>query len=407
MLLRFHRRLLCILIGCSLVAHAAETSVDERLRRLESTVDSLQKENADLRRQLGVDEAKIASAPKSSVITPNGHETKLVIGGFIHAQAEFGDAADERWVGTNDRFYFRRARFYVTGQFAENFTFKVEADLSASSLTPATGIRAIANDMWVGWSKYDFAILRFGQLKPAFGAEQLLSDLKLATIERSLANDRLTDPRQLGLELGGEFFNHRLGYLAVVGNGNGPSSSANDNNKFMHTGRVYGTPIDNPAVGRLTVGADGMIADDAAVTRAGFGFDSVPGVAIDNVFVGRRLGSGIDATWHRGPLDVTAEYLRLHFHPRDQIPKSSFSGEGWQITASCFVVPQKLQGVVRYESFDPNLARSGDDTQTWVVGFNYFIKGDDLRLLVNYMFSDAAALPNAKGRLLTRFQLVF
>jgi len=400
-------RLIATVCSFALVAVAAdEPSVDDRLRRLESTVDTLQRENADLRRQLGADEAK-ATAAKPSILAPNGHETKLVIGGFIHAQAEFGDAGDERWVGTNDRFYFRRARFYVTGEFAEHFNFKVEGDFSASSLTPATGIRAIANDMWIGWNQYSFATLRFGQLKPAFGAEQLLSDIKLATIERSLANDRLTDPRQLGLELGGELFNHRLGYLAVVGNGNGPSSSTNDNNKFMQTARVYGTVVDNAQAGRLTLGADAMYADDASVTRGGFGFDSVPGGAIDNIFNGRRQGAGIDATWHYGLLDVTGEYLHLHFHPRNRIPQSSFSAEGWNLMAAYYLVPQKLQAVVRREVCDPNLTIGGNQTETWVVGFNYYIKGDDLRLLVNYMFSDTALLPNDKGRLLTRFQLVF
>jgi hypothetical protein len=227
--------ILAFITACGAVGFAAteDVSVDERLRRLETTVESLQRENADLRRQLGADDAKPGSGVPSAAVAPNGHETKLVIGGYIHAQAEFGDAGDERWAGTNDRFYFRRARFYVAGRFAEHFEFKVEGDFSANSLTPATGVRAIANDVWIGWNRYDFAVLRFGQLKPAFGAEQLLSDLKLATIERSLPNDRLTDPRQIGLELGGEFLNHRLGYLAFVGNGNGPSSSANDNNKFM------------------------------------------------------------------------------------------------------------------------------------------------------------------------------
>lgn len=401
---------LLVALTCTHLAARAEAkapSVDERLRRLETTVEALQRENTDLRRQLGDDATRSAPAARTPLLRPSGHETKLAIGGFIHAQAEFGDAGDPRWIGTNDRFYFRRARLYLTGEFAEHFSFKLEGDFSANSLAPATGVRAVANDMWIAWDRYGFATVRFGQLKPAFGAEQLMSDLKLATIERSLPSDRLTDPRQLGLEIGGEFFDHRLGYLAVLGNGNGPSSSANDNNRFMHTGRIYGTPVDNARAGRLTLGIDALYSDDASVTRAGFGFDSVPGGPVDNLFAGRRMGTGIDAAWHSGRLDVTAEYLHLHFHPRNGLPRSSFSAEGWQLMAACFVIPEKLQAVVRRETFDPNLSTGGDRTETWVVGFNYFIKGDDLRLLVNYVFGDTALLPNDNGRLLTRFQVVF
>jgi hypothetical protein len=119
------------------------------------------------------------------------------------------------------------------------------------------------------------------------------------------------------------------------------------------------------------------------------------------------MGAGVDATWHYGLLDLTGEYLRLHFHPRDRLPQSSFSADGWNLMAACFVVPQKLQAVVRREVFDPNLTIGGNETESWVVGFNYYIKGDDLRLLVNYIFGDAPTLPNDKGRLLTRFQVVF
>ena len=90
------RSLLFFGFAAALVA-ADAPSLDDRLRALESKVDALQKENAELRRALGApalaaphaDAATTATAPADPLM-PAGKETKVVIGGFTQAQAEFG-----------------------------------------------------------------------------------------------------------------------------------------------------------------------------------------------------------------------------------------------------------------------------------------------------------------------------
>lgn len=107
---------------------AVEPSLEERLSALERQVQSLAKENADLKKELGWQDAK-----SPALVRPVGKEARLSVGGFLQAQGEFGHAADPRWAGVKDRFYFRRARIYVGGSFTEDFDFKAELDLQGNS----------------------------------------------------------------------------------------------------------------------------------------------------------------------------------------------------------------------------------------------------------------------------------
>lgn len=213
------RRAVWIVLGCLVCGVASASTVEERLQMLEAGYERLLQENAALRQRLdayapahapaaiegqqpapalaastpatppaAVPGATVAkstvSLPAAPSVFPGGKETKLTVGGFIQGQAEGGDAGDQRWVGVNDRFFLRRARIYLAGSFAEHFDFKIEGDFSANSLSAGTGLKATANEVFVNWNKYPLANLRFGQLKPAFGGEQLQSDTTMYTIER-------------------------------------------------------------------------------------------------------------------------------------------------------------------------------------------------------------------------------
>jgi phosphate-selective porin len=75
------------------------------------------------------------------------------------------------------------------------------------------------------------------------------------------------------------------------------------------------------------------------------------------------------------------------------------------VWAALPLVGDKLQGVVRYDSFDPNGSLTGDQTRSWPVGTNYYIRGHDLKLQLHYLRSDWAG--KSDGRLIARFQTIF
>ena len=384
-------------------AGEAPGPLEDRLRTLESRVNTLERENADLRIRLGAG----GTAPAAGVVAPAGTETRLALGGFTQAQAEFGDAGDARFAGTADRIFIRRARLYLLAGFAGNFEAKIEGEFGAGSFVAATGLRAQANEIYLGWNRYREASVRIGQLKPAYCTELLAVEYKNLLVERSLGAERIGDSRQVGVSVYGELPALHAGYAVVVANGTGYNSSTNDNSKFQPTARVYVTPLESQTAGSLTLGADALHATDAGVNKPGFNFDAVPGGATDNLFTGGRDAWGVDAAWHCGLLDVSTELLRMRFRPADRLPDRAFTAEGWQMTAAYFLLPHQLQAVVRREHFDPNISRRGDSTDNWLIGFGLYFKGDDIRLMTDYLFGRAAGLPEDHGRWLTRLQIIY
>ena len=61
----------------------------------------------------------------------------------------------------------------------------------------------------------------------------------------------------------------------------------------------------------------------------------------------------------------------------------------------------------RIETFDPSSVAGLDRTNLRTVGFNYFIKGDDLRLSLNYLIGNPPAAPKHQDRLIGRVQVIF
>lgn len=378
-------------------AQAAETppSLEARLAKLESQLTRIEerlngtvsseeleptlKEFGELTKQLGWN----GKSPLVFV-KPGGKEQKLSIGGYLQGQAEFGDPQDSRYTGINDRFLVRRARLVLKGTFKEDFDFMVSSDFGNNSIAANTGVRAALADAFATWTKYPEANISVGQMKTPYGYEQLMADTKGPFIERSLPNDLLTMGRQIGVRLDGELFNKRLTYAAGVFNGNGTNLGNNDNDQFMYVARVAGTPWvkgDN----KLTLGTNAYTSKDTGS------------------FNGSRTGWGADAQFVFGRFETAAEYLWLDQNRRTG---TDTSADGWSAHAAYTIIPKTLQGLVRYETYDSNTDTSGTTSNTWIFGLNYFVKGDDIKLSVNYALGNPDGLEDG-DRLSTRLQIVF
>jgi hypothetical protein len=70
-------------------------------------------------------------------------------------------------------------------------------------------------------------------------------------------------------------------------------------------------------------------------------------------------------------------------------------------------VTRKLQALVKFESFDPDTDVSGDATDTWTFGLSYAIKGNNLKLYLNYLLMDVPGEPDLQQKILTRLQASF
>jgi len=401
-LFRLFAVLILGLAAAALRAEKAAPTLEERLTRLEGAIARIEarlndtvssdelaptlKEFSDLTRALAWDGKSPLTAVK-----PAGKEKTLALGGFVQANFETGSATaapDSRFAGLSSRFLLRRARLFVAGTFAEDFSFKVESDFGNNSLAAKTGLSGQLTDAYVSWTKFPSASLRLGQFKTPFGYEQLLADTKLYTIERSLPNDSLTLGRQIGAMVYGDVAAKRISYSVGSYNGTGTNLSSNDNQKFMWVGRVTGIVTDTK-VGdkrlKVTAGADYFTTEDKGT------------------FTGRRDGSSFDAQAVYGPAELNAEWLQNDKHPLTGLATTA---RGWAFLGA-YTLTANLQGVVRYESYDTNTAVGNTTTTLWTYGVNYFIKGDDLKLSLDYLVGDQPAPAPQGQRLIARVQFMF
>src|SRR6266550_3247059 len=282
---------------------AQTPSESERLQKLERAVEQLQHRNAELEQEVAGLKKQAAVAPEGRMKTKvtydgktyvekavveeeklpvyvqqRGPELKLVLGGYIQVNFEDGDvsAFEGRFGQTalKDRFRLRRARINLTGDFAEQFDFKLEGDFESSDGLNSSRTAFEGTDIFINWHQFPWAQIKAGQWKAPFGLEQLTPDTSLYTIERTLPTGAITPERQIGIQLWGKPFatiwpdqKDLLTYYAGIFNGNDRNISVNDNNEFMYVGRLELQPFNGKVFGQpsfLKLGGDGLWSRDAA-----------------------------------------------------------------------------------------------------------------------------------------------
>ncbi|MBV9008771.1 MAG: hypothetical protein JO354_06335 [Verrucomicrobia bacterium] len=455
-------------------ADPPEQSEGERLKKLEQSVRELQQRNAQLEeevnqlRQNKEPFAPILTQPEGKAVAGNGNkavftaptpppvdvhpagpEYKLTLGGYI--QANFEDGAVSAFEGRfgltalKDRFRLRRARITLTGDFAEQFDFKVEGDFEQSD-SAITALKSIdlktgktttvsnstrtefsGTDIYINWHGVPEANLRIGQWKAPFGLEQLTPDTQIYTIERSLPTGALTPERQIGAMIWGRPLSNVLPeqkdlvtYYAGVFNGNGRNFNTNDNNEFMYVGRMELQPWKGNFFGQqsfLKLGADYLFSRDETGSNISPALNlkvNSDGSLSSYTLPGpdERHAYSADAWLRLGPFDLIGEYLDENVRSRDH-SFSDFEASGEYVQGSFFIVPRTLQAVVKWEHLNPGQVLD-DGIESITGGLNWYIHGDYLKVMADYVhtWSDYRQVHPTVGQdsfdeVLLRMQVVF
>jgi phosphate-selective porin OprO and OprP len=439
---------------------AQSASESDRLEKLERAVEQLQKRNAELEAEVRSLKEQTATVPKDKTKTKitddgkryvekavpeaekpplfvlqRGPELKLTLGGFIQVNVEGGDvsAFEGRFGETalDDRFRIRRARINLTGDFAEQFDFKVEGDFGQSDGLNSNRTAFSATDIFINWHQYPWAQIKVGQWKAPFGLEQLTPDTTLLLAERSLPTGAITPDRQIGAQLWGKPFANiwpeqkdLLTYYAGIFNGNGRNVTVNDNNQFMYVGRLEST-LFKDFFGKnsyLKLGADILNSrDDTGTTISSTANLLVNDDGSLSPFVlpspDERTAWSVDAWLRLGPFDLIGEYLQEHVEGRtvNGVPPAfaNFTTDGFYVTGAYYLIPKKLQLAARWEHLNPG-QKGNDGISSITGGLNWYIRGDDLKLMVNYIhtWSDFRAANPEFGEdqfdeVIGRLQLMF
>ena len=405
-------------------------SESDRLEKLERAVEQLQKRNTELEAEVRSLKNQTAAVPEGKTKTKvtydgktyvekavvqgklpvyvqqRGAELKLVLGGFIQVNFEDSDAfafnGNFGQSAIKDRFRLRRARVNLTGDFAEQFDFKMEGDFGQNDGTNNNRTAFSGTDIWLNWHQFPAAQIKIGQFKAPFGLDQLTPDTSLYTIERTLPTGAITPDRQIGVQLWGMPLTNiwprqkdLLTYYAGIFNGNGKNTTVNDNNNFMYVGRLEST-LFKDVFGKgsfLKLGADVLNSRDdkgTNISQSGNLLVNSDGSLSPFTLPGadERTAWSVDAWLKLGPFDLIGEYLQEHVNGRtvNGVPPgfADFTTDGYYITAGYFLIPNKLQAVVQWQDLNPG--QKGDDGLYSILGgLNYYIHGNDLKLMVNYI----------------------
>src|SRR3989475_156681 len=404
------------------------SSESERLQKLERAVELLEKRNAELQSEIsslkaqqaavvpeGKMKTKIISEGKTYVekvidekppiyVQQRGSEIKLVLGGFIQVNFEDSDAfafnGNFGQSALKDRFRLRRARVNLTGDFAEQFDFNMEGDFGQNDGTSGNRTAFSGTDIWLNWHQFPEAQIKVGQFKAPFGLDQLTPDTSLYTIERTLPTGAITPDRQIGAQLWGKPLTNiwpeqkdLLTYYAGIFNGNGKNTTVNDNNNFMYVGHLESTLFQD-VFGKgsfLKFGGDVLNSRDdkgVNISQSGNLLVNADGSLSPFTLPGadERTAWSVDAWLKVGPFDLIGEYLEEYVNGRTGVPPgfADFTTDGYYVTAGYCLIPKKLQAVVQWQDLNPG--QKGDDGLYSILGgLNYYIHGDDLKLMVNYL----------------------
>ncbi|PYK89163.1 MAG: hypothetical protein DME35_09575 [Verrucomicrobia bacterium] len=101
-----------------------------------------------------------------------------------------------------------------------------------------------------------------------------------------------------------------------------------------------------------------------------------------------RTAWSADAWLTVGPFDLIGEYLAEDVDGRTVAGHppgfADFDPSGWYVQGSYFIIPKKLQAVVKWESLEPDQV-DDDNIHSITAGLNYYIHGDSIKLMANYV----------------------
>jgi phosphate-selective porin OprO/OprP len=270
-----------------------------------------------------------------------------------------------------DGLALRRTRFGLSGDVTKTLKFKLEVEaLKSPSVI----------DAQIDWMPSSEAGLRFGQFKVPFSLENMTStpDLDLINLSQAVAKlvpgqDNGSSGRDIGVVLTGKasVFEYYFGAF----NGAGINKADTNDSKDIAARLVI-----RPASG-LSLGASFYDGRHSPTTGAA----SVT-----------RDRTGFEAAWTTPKIVLKAELI--------QAKDAAIRKQGWYAQAGYFIVPKKIQAVIRFDSLDVNRDAASDRMDVATAGFTWTILGRT-KLQVNYEHTRNEAGAVVNRAFLVQFQL--
>ena len=280
-----------------------------------------------------------------------------------------------------DGFDVRRARLDLLGTISTNWNYRMQVEYGGSS-----GITLL--DAYVTYKPYDFLKITVGQFIIPFSIENSISDKVIEAVDRSQVVNALVarkgdnsngiqdaignqNGRDIGIQLSGSVGKYKGRYIAdyYVAYINGNGMNVADYNKAKDvSARLVFHPFKILDIGGSYYN----------------GYDSLPYTAYNRI----KTNNQVRKRWGA---DVALNYKRYSFRAEfirgEEGNTNPYIHQGWYAQAAYYVLPEKLQAVFRYDTYDPNVDGVGIYANTantyYIFGVNCFFN-KWVRLQLNY-----------------------
>lgn len=339
------------------------SKLEQRIGALEKTIASQQTVIKEQTSQIQALQSVVAEKkPNETVYLPTKEELekkvgvgygKLTVGGLFQGWYSMSNDAD-------DTARIRRTELKFAGEVNKDLRWTIMFD--PSQLREDATRRSSLQDAYFTLGYVPRHKFDIGQFKIPHTEEGLRSSAKLETIERSFITRTFGDKRDIGIMMTGDW--DWLMYQAGVFNGQ-EQNNLDVNDKKDLAWRAVLRPF-----------------------RSGSSQHEV----LKNVELGI-------SQYYRNSNDssVFTEKRRMGFEARWEYGRYSLKGEaaygqtaaaplwGWYTQGGYFLLPDKLQGVLKFDSFDQNERASEDRAHDLTAGLNYFLDSYHAKLQLNYV----------------------
>ncbi len=293
---------------------------------------------------------------------------------------------------SRETFRLRRAEIKLSGEIMPKIRWTVMVDPAkdlkvtktpASGLTAANGVAVdqqsrILQEVFVRIEPLPHHQIDVGQFKIPIAEEGRRSSSQLDTIERAIISRTFGDKRDIGIQATGTF--PRLEYRIGLFNGEGINQS-DQNDKKDYTGLLVLKPLPGLEMGGL------WYQGHAGATAA----------------QKDRYGAELRYTYQAASFKSEALWAQ------DGTPSGSVLSHGWYTQLGYVVLPERLQGVVKYEGFSPDQFAPDNRERDLTVGLNVFLKGHQAKGQLNVVHKhfEAARPEKDDTQLLAAVQVAF
>lgn len=307
---------------------------------------SISQQQADsLRADAAIKQQEVEANKKSF---PVSAARQISISGYTQIRYQ---AIDEK--GKKDGFDIHRARIDLNGNFTPYLSYRLMTDFAANPKLL---------DAYAEIKLNDYLNITLGQFRVPFSIENLMQIRKFDLIDFSQVVDALVfrskdvignqNGRDIGVQLSGALIkngtNNLVEYRIGVFNGSGINIADTANKAKDIAVRL----VINPVKG-LSFGASYYNGWGKAIKPA-------------SAYIGRSQPHnrfGMEASYTANRLGFRGEYI--------QGVDGNTDKAGWYVLAEYYIIPQKLQIVCKYDTYDPDKSKPDNISTNYVGGFNY------------------------------------